>query len=115
MFRISFNTALMFCADELRAVTMTAPGWADASNRAEPGAWASPEEALANVGAFRVSATTFIGRKTISEFDVTEMLRAAAKPAFRAADGAREDTARRSANMRSLLSSSALAVNFFDA
>src|ERR1035437_6267997 len=46
---------------------------------------------------------------------VLEGLRAAAEPAFRAADGAREDTARRSANMRSLLSSSALAVNFFDA
>lgn len=43
-------------------------------------------------------------------------LRAATEAEFRAADGAElEDTARRPAKMRSLVSSSALAVNFFDA
>lgn len=43
-------------------------------------------------------------------------LRAETEAEFRAADGAElEDTARRPAKMRSLVSSSALAVNFFDA
>jgi hypothetical protein len=70
-------------------------------------AWAqgTPRDPGRRGYAATLGANLFLGR-----------LRGATEAEFRAADGAElEDTARRPAKMRSLVSSSALAVNFFDA
>jgi hypothetical protein len=73
-FRISYNTAVLAASPALRVVRMTDDGWTDGSCRPLPGAWASPEDALANVAAFKLPVVGFTVRQDVSMTAVVEML-----------------------------------------
>lgn len=73
-FRISYNTAVLAASPALRVVRMTDDGWTDGSCRPLPGAWASPEDALANVAAFKLPVVGITVRQDVSMTAVVEML-----------------------------------------
>lgn len=58
----------------MRVVRMTTTGWADGSWQPESGAWASPEEALVNVGPFRWPTAAFAKGPSVEVRAVVELL-----------------------------------------